>query len=74
MLGLVVLPNRLFKVLIDGFDEAFGRQPGLVWSNEYGHVLGHLAGFDGCDRDLLKCLCKMLKLFIAIELGTMLEA
>jgi ABC-type ATPase involved in cell division len=46
--------HGLLEVLVDLVEEAGGRQPGLVGADEEGEVLGHVAGFDRVDADLLE--------------------
>ena len=46
--------HRLLQVLVDLVEEAGGRQPLLVGADQEREVLGHVAGLDGVDHDLLQ--------------------
>src|SRR5262245_21843049 len=46
--------HRLGQVLGNLVEEAGGREPLLVGSDQQREVLGHVAGLDGVDTDLLE--------------------
>ena len=48
------LRHRLLQVLVDLVEEARGREPLLVGADQQREVLGHVAGLDGVDADLLQ--------------------
>ena len=66
--------HRLLQVLVDLVEEAGGRQPLLVGADEEREVLGHEAGFDRVDADLLQRARELRQLGVAVELGAMGEA
>src|SRR5437870_1241143 len=45
--------HRLFQVLRDLVEEARGGEPALIGADQQRKVLGHVAGLDGIDADLL---------------------
>ena len=51
-----------------------GRQPVLVRADQQREVLGHVAGFDRVDADLLQRLGELLHLRRAVELAAVREA
>src|SRR5258708_4683371 len=72
--GEIWLGHRLFQVLIDFVEEAFGGEPFLIWPHEQRQILGHKALFDGVDTDLLHGRGELGELVIAVQLGAMGEA
>src|SRR5215831_4319852 len=46
--------HRLLEVVVDPVEEADGREPFLVGADQQREVLGHVAGLDGVDADLLE--------------------
>jgi hypothetical protein len=61
--------HRLLQPLVDPVEEAGGREPPLVGADEEGEVLGHEAGFDGVDADLLEGGREPREIVVAVELG-----
>ena len=51
-----------------------GGQPALVGADQEREVLGHVAGFDGVDADLLQRLGELRELGVVVELGAVGEA
>src|SRR5690349_184387 len=66
--------HRCLEVLIDGVEEADGRKPRLVGTDQQRQVLGHLAFLDGGDGDLFERVGKLGEVEIVVELGAMAEA
>src|SRR5262245_65354023 len=46
--------HRRFQVLVHLVEEPCGGEPFLVGADQEREVLGHVAGLDGVDRDLLQ--------------------
>src|SRR6266550_1442093 len=63
--------HRLGQVFRDLVEEAGSRQPALVGADQQRQVLGHEAGFDGVDADLLKRCGKLRQRLVVVELGAM---
>src|SRR5260221_9103801 len=61
-------PGQVFRDLVE---EAGGRQPALVGADQQGQVLGHEAGFDGIDADLLQRCGELRQRVVVVELGAM---
>ncbi len=68
------LGHRLLEVLVELVEELRGGQPLLVGADQQRQVLGHVAGFDRVDADLLQRLGELLHVGRAVELAAVLEA
>src|SRR6266566_9972243 len=63
--------HRLGQVFRDLVEEAGGRQPALVGADQEREILGHEAGFDGIDADLLQRCGELRQRLVVVELGAM---
>src|SRR2546430_7999435 len=68
------LCHRLRKVVRNLVEEAGGGEPALVGADQQRKVLGHGAGLDGVDADVLQRVGELRELHIVVELGAVGEA
>src|SRR6266446_1764382 len=66
--------HRLGQVFRDLVEEAGGRQPALVGADQQREILGHIAGLDGVDADLLQRLGEFCQFLVVVELGAMRQS
>src|SRR5215211_4289277 len=67
--GLRLNRHRLLEVFVDLVEEAGGGEPLLLGADEEGEVLGHEAGLDRVDADLLQRRGEAGELRVVVELG-----
>ena len=67
--GALCRRHRLGEVFRDLVEEAGGREPALIGADQQRKILGHEAGFDGVDADLLQRLGELRQLLVVVELG-----
>src|SRR5262249_51878311 len=65
--------HRLLEVLVHLVEKAGGREPFLIGADEQREVLGHEAGLDRADGDLLQDRGEFRERGVIIELGAMRE-
>src|SRR5690349_449834 len=65
--------HRVREVVGNLVEEAGGRQPALVGADQQRKVLGHVAGLDGVDTDLLQREGELRQLRIVVEFGAVAE-
>src|SRR3954463_5038000 len=68
------LSHRLLKVLVHLVQEAFGRQPLLLGTDQQRQILGHEALLDRVHADLLHGDSELGQLVIAVQLGAVGQA
>src|SRR5258708_5051083 len=67
------LSHRLLQIGVELVEERGRRQPGLLRADQYGEVLGHEAGLDSIDADLLEGQGEARDLGRAVELAAIVE-
>src|SRR5260370_18513110 len=67
------LSHRLLQIGVELVEERGRRQPGLLRADQYGEVLGHEAGLDGIDADLLEGQGEARDLRRAVELAAIVK-
>src|SRR5260221_10810127 len=67
------LSHRLLQIGVELVEERRRRQPGLLRADQYGEVLGHEAGLDSIDADLLEGQGEARDLGRAVELAAIVE-
>src|ERR1700726_1254176 len=65
---------RLGQVFRDLVEEAGGGEPTLFGADQEREILGHEAGLDGFDTDLLQRRSELLQFGIVVELGAVRQA
>src|SRR6185437_6097835 len=65
--------HRLLQILVDLVEEALGRQPFLLRTDEKGQILRHVARLDRIDADLLERVRERVERCVVVQLGAMGE-